>query len=42
MTKAAEALRLAQAIPETLDNFPMLRELVRSLTDLVALAEVKP
>jgi hypothetical protein len=41
-TKALAALRLAQAVPETTENYPVLRELVRSLTDLVALVEVKP
>lgn len=42
MTKAAEALRLAQAVPETTENYPVLRELLHALRDLVALAEVKP
>lgn len=35
----ASALRLAQAVPETPENFPILRELLRSLKDLVALAD---
>ncbi len=35
----AAALRLAQAVPETTENFPVLRELIHALKDLVALTE---
>lgn len=35
----ATVLRLAQGIPETTENFPVLRELIHALKDLVALAE---
>lgn len=38
MTLAA-ALRLAQAIPETPDNFHGLRELIQGLTNLLNIAE---
>jgi hypothetical protein len=39
MTKAQEALRLAQSIPETAENWLVLRELVHALADIAALAE---
>lgn len=35
----ATALRLAQAVPETAENFPVLRELIHALKDLVALTD---
>jgi hypothetical protein len=37
-TTPAAVLRLAQAVPETPENFPVLRELVAALKDLVAIA----
>jgi hypothetical protein len=39
MSKAQEALRLAQSIPETAENWSVLRELVHALADIVTLAE---
>ena len=36
------ALRLAQAVPETAENYPVLRELVAALKDLVLIAEARP
>jgi len=41
-TKATTALRLAQAVPETAENYPVLRELVAALKDLVLIAEARP
>lgn len=42
-TTPATVLRLAQAVPETPENFPIVRELVAALKDLVAIADrVKP
>ncbi len=41
-TTPASVLRIAEAIPETTENYPVLRELLHALKDLVALAEVKP
>jgi hypothetical protein len=38
-TTPAAVLRLAQAVPETPENFPVLRELVAALKDLVAIAD---
>jgi len=38
----ATALRLAESIPETPDNYPILRELIQALKDLVALTEPAP
>ncbi|MDQ5863094.1 MAG: hypothetical protein M3536_12620 [Actinomycetota bacterium] len=39
----AAALRLAQAVPETSENFAIIRELIHALKDLVALTDkVKP
>lgn len=38
-TTPAAVLRLAQAVPETPENYPILRELVHALKDLVAIAE---
>lgn len=38
-TTPAAVLRLAQAVPETAENYPVLRELVAALKDLVAIAE---
>lgn len=35
----ATVLRLAQAVPETAENFPVLRELIHALKDLVELAK---
>lgn len=35
----AAVLRLAQAVPETAENFPVLRELIHALKDLVAIAD---
>jgi hypothetical protein len=40
-TTPAAVLRLAQAIPETAENFPILRELIATLQELVAIAAVK-
>lgn len=34
----AGILRLVEAIPETADNFPILRELLHAAKDLVAIA----
>ena len=34
----AAVLRLAQAVPETADNYPVLRELVTALKDLVTIS----
>jgi hypothetical protein len=39
MTKAQQALALAQSIPETAENWSVLRELVHALADIAALAE---
>ena len=36
---AAAVLRMAQAVPETAENFPILRELVAALKDLVIIAD---
>ena len=36
---AAAVLRMAQAVPETPENFPILRELVAALKDLVIIAD---
>lgn len=40
MTAATPAgcLRMAEAIPETAENFPMVRELINSLKDLVKIS----
>lgn len=38
-TTPAAVLRLAQAVPETPENYPILRELIAALQDLVAIAE---
>lgn len=35
----AKILRMAEAVPETSENYPILRELVHALKDLVALAD---
>lgn len=35
----AAVLRLAESVPETSENFPILRELIHALKDLVAIAE---
>jgi hypothetical protein len=35
----AGVLRLAQAVPETPENFPVLRELIHALKDLVELTK---
>ena len=35
----ASVLRLAESVPETAENYPILRELVKALQDLVALTE---
>lgn len=35
----AAALRLAQAVPETTENFAIIRELIHALKDLVALTD---
>ena len=35
----AQVLRLAEAVPETPENFPILRELKHALKDLVLIAE---
>jgi hypothetical protein len=35
----ASVLRLAQAVPETVENFPVLRELIHALKDLVELTK---
>lgn len=37
----AAVLRLAQAVPETAENFPVLRELVAALKELVLFADAK-
>ena len=34
-----QVLRLAEAVPETPENFPILRELKHALQDLVLIAE---
>jgi hypothetical protein len=39
VSKAQQALRLAQSIPETSENWSVLRELVHALADIAALAE---
>jgi hypothetical protein len=39
VSKAQQALRLAQSIPETAENWSVLRELVHALADIAALAE---
>ena len=41
-TTPAAVLRLAQAIPETSENFHILRELTAALKDLVTYAEKEP
>lgn len=38
-TTPAAALRLAESVPETPENYPVLRELIHALKDLVAIAE---
>ena len=35
----AAVLRLAQAVPETPENFPVLRELIHALKDLVEITK---
>lgn len=35
----ASALRLAQAVPETAENYAIIRELIHALSDLVALTD---
>ncbi len=40
-TTPAAVLRLAQAIPETSENFPIVRELIAALKDLVTITERK-
>lgn len=35
----AGLLRMAEAVPETPENYPIVRELVHALKDLVALAD---
>ncbi len=39
MSKAEAALRLAQAVPETAENYQVLRELVHALRDIVEMVE---
>lgn len=34
----AAVLRLAESVPETPDNYPILRELIHALKDLVSIA----
>jgi len=36
------ALRLAQAVPESAENYIVLRKLIHALQDLVKIAEVTP
>jgi len=38
MLNPAAVLRLAQAVPETADNYPVLRELITALKDLVTIS----
>jgi hypothetical protein len=33
---------MAQAVPETSENFPILRELIAALKDLVIIADMEP
>lgn len=40
-TNAAAILRIAEAIPETADNFHLVRELIASLKDLVTISAAK-
>lgn len=35
----AAVLRLAESVPETPENYPILRELIHALKDLVSIAE---
>lgn len=35
----AAALRLAQAVPETPENYPIIRELIHALKDLVEITK---
>ena len=41
-TTPAAILRMAQAVPETSENFPILRELIATLKDLVIIADMEP
>lgn len=40
-TTPAAVLRIAQAIPETADNFPIVRELIAALQELVTITAAK-
>lgn len=40
-TTPAAVLRLAQAVPETPENFPIVRELIAALQELVILTAPK-